>query len=209
MKKQIIFLFCLMFQLTIMASPFKKTIQAFQEQTSKNSITEENWLKSIQETDDTTLQDDLNAHYKSMLGAMELTGTLYKLAYKKTKEGTPETKRLKAAITAVVLNNVWESTTFTSTAPSVSIALNAEEVLTKTVPKNHQTFLKYFYHVDSYTTRVRCPLNAHVPDHLLHKALSLIIEKINKYPTATINTVGFWAKKEEDLSPLLIIRSNI
>ena len=192
MKKQILFLLVFNTQTTLTMSPFEKTIKSFQE--SKDSVTETDWLTSIKTTDEKTLTADLTKYHRTMLGSHAITQVLLDLAYYKS-ERTKEHEKLQNIITRIILDKAWEQTTFTSTVQSISIALNAQEVLNKTVPQQHQLFLKYFYRVDKQTTQVKCPLHKKVPVHIRNKALELIVKKVNEYERANIETVLFWSQQ--------------
>jgi len=215
MKKFILFLFFLPISLLYTTQnsvcPFEKAIIAFQAHNNYQKktvniytktpqppeITPDDLLKSIQETGETCLKATLKKFYVTLLSQHDKTGFLFKLAYpeeSELKDKTAEIQRLQSTIMDVFLDHVWNNTTFTSTAPSVSIALKAKEVLEKKVRKEHETFLKYFTNINKYTTRICCPINTYTPPFLKRTASHYIKIRIHQYhPEAELPDISFWS----------------
>ncbi|MCF7900522.1 hypothetical protein K9K77_03365 [Candidatus Babeliales bacterium] len=213
MKKLILFLLFFsissIFTIQDSVSPFEKAIiafqahQTYQQATLNNStqtprppeVTSDDLLASIKETDDTSLKQTLNKYYFTLLGKDNRTGILFKLAYPENQMNTTlESQRLENSIYDIVLDHAWNDTTFTSTAPSVSLALKAHEVLEKKVRKEHETFLKYFTHVNKHTTKISCPLSPFTPALLQRTVFHYICIRIKHYyPQSDLPDIIFWS----------------
>lgn len=210
MKKLILFLLFFrissIFTIQDSVSPFEKALVAFQAHATYQqyadpqtvqppTITVDDIRASIKETDDASLKQTLHTYYFTLLGQQDRTGNLFKLAYPESLTHiTPESERLKNSIYDVFLDHVWNDTTFTSTAPSVSLALKAHEVLEKKVRKEHEIFLKYFTHINEHTTKISCPLSRFTPTLLERTAFHYIYIRIKKYhPRMNPPHINFWS----------------